>query len=52
MSIENGFYTVIVIAVGIFESEIINEKHFQTEKEARDFCQTVADGHITVIARV
>lgn len=47
-----GFYTCIVLRVGIFGSEIIAEEHFHTEKEARDFCQTVADGHITVIVRV
>lgn len=52
MEIKSGFFTVIVIEVGIFGSEIANEKHFQTEEKAREFCQTVKEGQIAVVAKV
>lgn len=52
MIIESGFYTAIIIEVGTFESEIVIEKHFQTENEAREFCQSVQEGQIAVIAKV
>ena len=52
MIIESGFYTAIIIEVGTFGSEIAIEKHFQTEDEAREFCQTVQEGQIAVIAKV
>lgn len=52
MIIESGFYTAIIIEVGIFGSEIAVEKHFQTENEAREFCQIVKEGQIAVIAKV
>jgi len=53
MKVESGFYTVIVIEIGIFGSEIINEKHFQTEDDAREYSKSIQqDGNITVIAKV
>lgn len=53
MKVESGFFTVIVIAIGIFGSEIINEKHFKTEDEARLYSNSIkSDGNITLIAQV
>lgn len=52
VNINSEYYTAIIIEVGAFESEIANERHFQTEEEAREFCQTVQEGQIAVIAKV
>ena len=52
VNINSEYYTAIIIEVGIFESEIADEKHFRTEDEAREFCQTVQEGQIAVIAKV
>ena len=37
----NSFYKVIVMKVGIFESEIVDERHFNTSIEASKFCDKV-----------
>lgn len=34
VEVKGGFYTVIVIQLGIFESQIIDERHFGTKEEA------------------
>lgn len=52
MNINSEYYTAIIIKVGIFESEIANERHFRTEEEAREFCRNVTEGQIAVIAKV
>ena len=52
VNINSEYYTAIIIEVGAFESEIANERHFQTEEEAREFCQTVQEGQIAVVAKV
>lgn len=52
VNINGEYFTAIIIQVGIFESEIADEKHFRTEEEAREFCQTVQEGQIAVIAKV
>lgn len=44
------FYTVIVIKLDIFESEIIDERHFGTENEANQFANKYDNGYKTVIA--
>lgn len=35
------FYKVLVIAVDVFESRIIDEKHFSSEKAATEFQETL-----------
>lgn len=52
MKIESGFYTAIIIGIGTFASEIIEEKHFPSEDEAREYCQTLEEGQIAVIAKL
>lgn len=37
VEVKGGFYTVIVIQLGIFESQIIDERHFGTKEEAEQF---------------
>ncbi len=37
----NSFYKVIVMKVGVFESEIVDERHFNTSMEASKFCDKV-----------
>ena len=36
-----SFYKVIVMKVDIFESEIVDEKHFGSSEEAARFCDQV-----------
>ncbi len=36
-----SFYKVIVMKVDIFESEIVDEKHFSSSEEAARFCDHV-----------
>ena len=36
-----SFYKVIVMKVDIFESEIVDEKHFSTCEDAARFCDHV-----------
>ncbi len=35
------FYKVIVLNIDIFESEIVDERHFQDPGEARQYCDNV-----------
>ena len=37
VEVKGGFYTVIVIRLDIFESRIIDERHFRTKEEAEQF---------------
>lgn len=37
VEVKGGFYTVVVIQLGIFESTIIDERHFGTKEEAEQF---------------
>lgn len=37
VEVKGGFYTVIVIQLDIFESRIIDERHFGTKEEAEQF---------------
>ena len=37
----NSFYKVIVMRVDVFESEIVDEKHFGTLEDAASFCDHV-----------
>lgn len=48
-----GFYTCIVLRVGIFGSEIIAEEHFKTEEKAQEYANSVRScGVVTIIAEV
>ena len=44
VQVKNGFYTVIVIKFDIWESRIIDERHFATEDEAKTFSELVNNG--------
>ena len=33
--VSGGFYTVVTVQIDVFESRIIDEKHFATEEEAK-----------------
>ena len=35
--VSGGFYTVVTVQIDVFESRIIDEKHFATEEEARAY---------------
>lgn len=37
VEVKDGFYTVIVVQLDIFESKIIDERHFGTKEEAEQF---------------
>ena len=35
--VSGGFYTVVTVQIDVFESRIIDEKHFATEEEAKAY---------------
>ena len=35
--VSGGFYTVVTVQIDVFESRIIDEKHFSTEEEAKEY---------------
>ncbi len=49
----NTFYKVVVLEVDILETEIMDERHFSTEAEARIFCEAQErKGYITILVRM
>ena len=49
VEVKGGFYTVIVIQLDIFESQIIDERHFGTKEEAEQFqIRTILDSNKNV----
>ena len=45
------FYKVIVVKIDIFESSIIDERHFKDREEANVYSDTMKDaGYVTIIA--
>ena len=49
-----SFYKVIVMKVDIFESEIVEERHFGTCEDAARFCDNVmsTSDYMTVMVRL
>lgn len=37
VTVKGGFYTAVVVQLDLFESRIIDERHFATKEEAEDF---------------
>lgn len=47
------FYTVVILKLDIFESTIVDERHFATQADATDYALTMRDaGYIPVIAKL
>ena len=46
------FYKVIVISVGLYESEIVNERHFANPISAAAYKASLPTGLIAVIVEV
>lgn len=47
------FYKVVVLKIDVFESSIVDEKHFRTNAEAHAYADTMSEaGYITVIAAI
>ena len=46
------FYKVIVISVGLYESEIVNERHFENPNSAAAYKASLPTGLIAVIVEV
>lgn len=46
VNVEGGFYTAVVIEIDLFESRIIDERHFATEAETMMFKETVKSEYI------
>ena len=45
------FYKVVVVKIDVFESSIVDERHFRTNAEAHAYADTMSEaGYITVIA--
>lgn len=49
MVIISKFYKVLVLSIDIFESSIVNEKHFKTYSEASEFCSSLKDSGLTTM---
>ena len=53
VTISGGFYTVITVQIDVFESRIIDERHFGTEKEAKEYQKNViSDGDNSICCLV
>lgn len=37
VTVKGGFYTAVVVQLDVFESRIIDERHFATKEEAEEF---------------
>ena len=47
------FYTVIVLKIDVFESAIVDERHFANASEALAYADTMKDaGYIPVVAQM
>lgn len=46
------FYKVIVISVGLYESEIVNERHFADRSSAAAYAQSLPAGLVSVLVEV
>lgn len=46
------FYKVIVISVGLYESEIINERHFADRASAAAYTQSLPAGLVSILMEV
>ena len=46
------FYKVIVISVGLYESEIINERHFADRDSAVAYTETLPVGLVSLVMEV
>ena len=49
------FYKAIVIAVDLFESQIVDERHFKTEDEAENFKRDIVkspDNTVCIVCRI
>lgn len=46
------FYKVIVISVGLYESEIINERHFADRDSAVAYTETLPAGLVSLLMEV
>ena len=52
MTVNVPFFKVIVLSVGIFESVIIDERHFADRTSAKAWVQTLPDGLVGVVVEV
>ena len=46
------FYKVIVISVGLYESEIVNERHFADRDSAVAYTETLPAGLVSLLMEV
>jgi hypothetical protein len=46
------FVTCIVIQIGLFESVIVDERHFKNREEAVRFKDTLSDDYLVIIVDV
>lgn len=45
------FFKVVVVKIDVFESTIVDEKHFKTNAEAHLYSDTMQEaGYVTIIA--
>lgn len=45
------FFKVVVVKIDVFESTIVDEKHFRTKAEAHTYSDTMQEaGYVTIIA--
>lgn len=46
------FFTCVVIRIDVFESTIVDEKHFSSLEEAAEYKRTLETGLVCVIAEI
>lgn len=46
------FYKVIVISVGLYESKIVNERHFADRSSAVAYAQSLPEGLVSILTEV
>ena len=46
------FYKVIVISVGLYESDIVNERHFADRTSASAYAQSLPAGLVSILVEV
>ena len=52
MTVNVPFFKVIVLSVGIFETVIVDERHFADRPSAKAWMQTLPNGLVSVLVEV
>lgn len=48
----NGFFKVVVLSIGTFETVVIDERHFSDRNSANEYMQTLEQGFLGVLVEM